>query len=778
MAKKKTSIQTQQGVGWAERYKARANTDWWMGIDNFPLMSGLLVGRINWPQGDVDRVVALGAVGAEEVFAKARPIILQNPQVHAWITLNEASIWNPIVRLGYPAFNRRMTELLAGMGKKHVCCNVNVGHPADYYWDAGIKAIGEACVGAYALGLHGYSWPSLQTAYADYVGRYKKIYAALRAAGYKPPPCLLTEIGLDKAILKDQPHAGYKKVPDLTPAQFAEQVGWFESQIGGDPDILGAFLFVSGAYPPWDAYGFDIPESDAMLIADQVAAAVPAPVPSTEPARGFYASQWQGTINWDQVLRDGYSYVHVRASSGHLPNGDIGLHRDANFETNWEQAGRIGLVRTAWHYFVQSLDGQAGFFRDVVGARKPEAGYLLDLEDNDITPERPARFFLHADAFFGQPVDVYTSPGWMMARGTPSWAGPPRKLWLAHWTTGTPMVPPPWKTWTWHQYVCTSGVPGFPIRVCLDRYNGTAEQLRAAYGGGQPEPPPPPEPEPEEPMAIQYEWYADVNEKPYKPRVDPSKPVTEAEFKAEFGNYRIVPNGKRHVTRMQAVTGPATAVVRVLDENGVGVPGVKVVWSWPDAPSLPGAGYDNRGIIVPTKEDGRSEWSMGLGAYYFPKEGQIGPHQAWIYGGASESDYIDGFGMLGQTNHDHFDVEMRPGGVTPPPPDEKYTLSVAITGLGNVIAAPNQSSYADGTIVTLTAFPATGWAFAGWSGAVNSVEVSVSLQMTANKSVVALFLETSDPVAALIAAARQYLATAAESVDRADDKLAQAEAIR
>jgi hypothetical protein len=49
---------------------------------------------------------------------------------------------------------------------------------------------------------------------------------------------------------------------------------------------------------------------------------------------------------------------------------------------------------------------------------------------------------------------------------------------------------------------------------------------------------------------------------------------------------------------------------------------------------------------------------MGKGAYYWPAQGQIGPHAIWVHGSGVRSDLLFGLGMIGATNHDHFDVEF------------------------------------------------------------------------------------------------------------------------
>jgi hypothetical protein len=67
------------------------------------------------------------------------------------------------------------------------------------------------------------------------------------------------------------------------------------------------------------------------------------------------------------------------------------------------------------------------------------------------------------------------------------------------------------------------------------------------------------------------------------------------------------------------------------------------------------------------------------------------------------------------------------------------TLSVTTSGSGSVTLNPPGGSYSVGTSVTLTAVPASGYAFAGWSGALTGTANPATLVMDANKSVVASF---------------------------------------
>jgi len=69
-----------------------------------------------------------------------------------------------------------------------------------------------------------------------------------------------------------------------------------------------------------------------------------------------------------------------------------------------------------------------------------------------------------------------------------------------------------------------------------------------------------------------------------------------------------------------------------------------------------------------------------------------------------------------------------------------YTVNAHINGQGSVSVNPEQASYLDGTSVTVTAVPADGWAFVGWSGNLSGEINPATLLITgSNKSLTANF---------------------------------------
>ena len=68
-----------------------------------------------------------------------------------------------------------------------------------------------------------------------------------------------------------------------------------------------------------------------------------------------------------------------------------------------------------------------------------------------------------------------------------------------------------------------------------------------------------------------------------------------------------------------------------------------------------------------------------------------------------------------------------------------FKVSVTTTGKGTVTMSPSAASYAAGTVVTLTATPAAGSPWVGWSGAVVSKTQTITVTVNSNLSLTANF---------------------------------------
>ena len=74
-------------------------------------------------------------------------------------------------------------------------------------------------------------------------------------------------------------------------------------------------------------------------------------------------------------------------------------------------------------------------------------------------------------------------------------------------------------------------------------------------------------------------------------------------------------------------------------------------------------------------------------------------------------------------------------------PVQMYTLTINTEGQGNTDPAAGTHDYDEGTNVTITATPATGWQFVEWAGDATGTDLSVTITMDGNKTITAVFEE-------------------------------------
>ncbi len=75
----------------------------------------------------------------------------------------------------------------------------------------------------------------------------------------------------------------------------------------------------------------------------------------------------------------------------------------------------------------------------------------------------------------------------------------------------------------------------------------------------------------------------------------------------------------------------------------------------------------------------------------------------------------------------------------PPPPSASFKLVVKLNGKGQVTSNPAGSSFAAGTVVTLTAAPGSGTPFVGWAGGCTGSSLTCSVTISADTQVIANF---------------------------------------
>lgn len=85
------------------------------------------------------------------------------------------------------------------------------------------------------------------------------------------------------------------------------------------------------------------------------------------------------------------------------------------------------------------------------------------------------------------------------------------------------------------------------------------------------------------------------------------------------------------------------------------------------------------------------------------------------------------------------DVLMDGAGVGDP--NQDYDLMTSVSGSGTINVSPSGGTYSGGTQVSLTANPASGFIFLGWSGDLSGDDNPATIIMNTDKSVTAIFIE-------------------------------------
>ena len=113
--------------------------------------------------------------------------------------------------------------------------------------------------------------------------------------------------------------------------------------------------------------------------------------------------------------------------------------------------------------------------------------------------------------------------------------------------------------------------------------------------------------------------------------------------------------------------------------------------------------------------------------------------------------WTPGYTQAGTYREVHFEVSDGKGGVdsedititvTVTNVAETYTLTINSDG-GSVTRNPNQASYNEGTQVSLTVVPQSGYSFSSWSGDLTGTTNPASITMNSDKTVIAYFVASA-----------------------------------
>lgn len=208
----------------------------------------------------------------------------------------------------------------------------------------------------------------------------------------------------------------------------------------------------------------------------------PSRKPSQYPVHGIDVSRYQGDIDWKKAKKNGVAFAFIKATEG-------GDHVDKMFRTNWDNAGKAGVPRGAYHfyYFCRPAMEQARWFiRNVpkdLGALPP----VLDMEWNAHSKscrKRPSAqrvknemgvFLRMLKAHYGQKPIIYTTVDFYRDNQLALLKG--HEFWLRS-VAGHPMDVYPGQRWSFWQYTGTGKIPGIAGETDINAFAGTPDAWR------------------------------------------------------------------------------------------------------------------------------------------------------------------------------------------------------------------------------------------------------------------------------------------------------------
>jgi lysozyme len=203
---------------------------------------------------------------------------------------------------------------------------------------------------------------------------------------------------------------------------------------------------------------------------------------------GIDVSEYQGDIDWQAVADSGVTFCILKGTEGVESF-------DPYFARNWQAARSMGIIRSAYHFFIASKDPivQANNFLRLTQKvwLDTDLPPVLDLEKtyflNPDTVIARAKIWLNTvEKAIGRRPFLYTFPNfWESTLGNPS-ALADYPLWIAHYETDNPIVPGGWRNWTMHQYSESGTVPGIEGNVDLNHFNGDLDDLQKLLKGRPP----------------------------------------------------------------------------------------------------------------------------------------------------------------------------------------------------------------------------------------------------------------------------------------------------
>lgn len=186
-----------------------------------------------------------------------------------------------------------------------------------------------------------------------------------------------------------------------------------------------------------------------------------------EEEEGIDVSEWQGSINFQQVREAGIDCVYIKATEGFD-------YYDPYYRTNYENAKANGINLGFYHFLTakttEEAYEQANFFVSAISGMEVQMKFALDYEEfydlnKNTISEIALTFMNRVSELTGEECVMYASAYY--ANNSFNEDVNKYALWVAEWGVSTPTLTGPWDSYDGWQYTDKGLVSG--ISTYVDR---------------------------------------------------------------------------------------------------------------------------------------------------------------------------------------------------------------------------------------------------------------------------------------------------------------------
>jgi GH25 family lysozyme M1 (1,4-beta-N-acetylmuramidase) len=183
------------------------------------------------------------------------------------------------------------------------------------------------------------------------------------------------------------------------------------------------------------------------IMAAFIAAARGEPIPVDKRRKGYDLSHWNSTVNHQTAVNADIQFAYFRATLG-----------TSYFDDQYNNNRTNAADRYPWgsyHALTTAAGGaQANWFCNNAENHQGKLPPVVDVELQAVDSASIKSFILQTYSRLGIYPIIYTSAYfWGKVTGTDkAWVSAHCPLWVAHWGTDNPILPPGWATYAIHQY--------------------------------------------------------------------------------------------------------------------------------------------------------------------------------------------------------------------------------------------------------------------------------------------------------------------------------------